>query len=209
MEIITSPDEMTRIADSARKAGERIALVPTMGGLTKIDATRSAERWRPSRISARCPSCRKAHRGYQRDRSPALRALSAIRVISSGEVIISIANSCASRDNNAPARENANVFTSRHVGCGSGRGVIPQICERLGEARRRRLAKAEHVNAYEAPGRRNPGRHRFRSSDREAMRYLTSERWRHPRPRSRNAPAASSASASSSSRFAAAGRATG
>ena len=33
MTIITSPDEMTRIADSARKAGERIALVPTMGYL--------------------------------------------------------------------------------------------------------------------------------------------------------------------------------
>ncbi|HYR80556.1 MAG TPA: pantoate--beta-alanine ligase [Candidatus Dormibacteraeota bacterium] len=33
MEIITSPDEMTRIADSARKAAERVALVPTMGYL--------------------------------------------------------------------------------------------------------------------------------------------------------------------------------
>ena len=33
MTIVTSPDEMTRIADSARKAGERIALVPTMGYL--------------------------------------------------------------------------------------------------------------------------------------------------------------------------------
>src|SRR5258708_19409794 len=33
MTIITSPYEMTRIADSARKAGERIALVPTMGYL--------------------------------------------------------------------------------------------------------------------------------------------------------------------------------
>ena len=33
MEIITSPDEMTRIAEAARKAGERIALVPTMGYL--------------------------------------------------------------------------------------------------------------------------------------------------------------------------------
>ncbi len=33
MEIITSPDEMTRRAESARKSGERIALVPTMGYL--------------------------------------------------------------------------------------------------------------------------------------------------------------------------------
>lgn len=33
MEIITSPDEMTRLADNARKGGERIALVPTMGYL--------------------------------------------------------------------------------------------------------------------------------------------------------------------------------
>ena len=33
MTIVTSPDEMTRIADAARKAGERIALVPTMGYL--------------------------------------------------------------------------------------------------------------------------------------------------------------------------------
>ncbi len=33
MEIITSPDEMTRIAEAARKTGERIALVPTMGYL--------------------------------------------------------------------------------------------------------------------------------------------------------------------------------
>src|SRR4029077_20888086 len=33
MTIVTSPDEMTRIADAARKAGERIALVPTMGFL--------------------------------------------------------------------------------------------------------------------------------------------------------------------------------
>ena len=33
MEIITSPDEMTRVAEAARKAGERIALVPTMGYL--------------------------------------------------------------------------------------------------------------------------------------------------------------------------------
>jgi len=33
MEIITSPDEMTRIAEAARKAGERIALVPMMGYL--------------------------------------------------------------------------------------------------------------------------------------------------------------------------------
>jgi pantoate--beta-alanine ligase len=33
MEIITSPDEMTRLADNARQGGERIALVPTMGYL--------------------------------------------------------------------------------------------------------------------------------------------------------------------------------
>jgi pantoate--beta-alanine ligase len=33
MEIITSPDEMTRRAESARISGERIALVPTMGYL--------------------------------------------------------------------------------------------------------------------------------------------------------------------------------
>src|SRR4029077_20209250 len=33
MTIVTSPDEMTRIADAARKAGERIALVATMGYL--------------------------------------------------------------------------------------------------------------------------------------------------------------------------------
>jgi pantoate--beta-alanine ligase len=33
MTIVTSLDEMTRVADSARKAGERIALVPTMGYL--------------------------------------------------------------------------------------------------------------------------------------------------------------------------------
>ena len=33
MEIITSPDEMTRLAEAARKAGDRIALVPTMGYL--------------------------------------------------------------------------------------------------------------------------------------------------------------------------------
>jgi pantoate--beta-alanine ligase len=33
MTIVTSPDEMNRIAEAARKAGERIALVPTMGYL--------------------------------------------------------------------------------------------------------------------------------------------------------------------------------
>src|SRR5258708_31554923 len=33
MTIITSPYEMTRIADSARKVDERVALVPTMGYL--------------------------------------------------------------------------------------------------------------------------------------------------------------------------------
>src|SRR6266851_297246 len=33
MEIITSPDEMTRCAEGARNSGERIALVPTMGYL--------------------------------------------------------------------------------------------------------------------------------------------------------------------------------
>src|SRR3981189_3298479 len=33
MRIAPSPGEMTRIADSARKAGERVALVPTMGFL--------------------------------------------------------------------------------------------------------------------------------------------------------------------------------
>src|SRR6266436_6155869 len=33
MEIITSPDEMNRIAESARRGGGRIALVPTMGYL--------------------------------------------------------------------------------------------------------------------------------------------------------------------------------
>jgi pantoate--beta-alanine ligase len=33
MTTVTSPDEMTRIAEAARKTGERIALVPTMGFL--------------------------------------------------------------------------------------------------------------------------------------------------------------------------------
>ena len=33
MIVITSPDEMTRYADSARQSRERIALVPTMGFL--------------------------------------------------------------------------------------------------------------------------------------------------------------------------------
>jgi pantoate--beta-alanine ligase len=50
MEIITSPDEMTRRAESARKSGERIALVPTMGYLHNGHLTLMREGRRQSSV---------------------------------------------------------------------------------------------------------------------------------------------------------------
>src|SRR5258705_3808193 len=70
-------------------------------------------------------------------------------------------------------------FHFAHVGCRSGRSVIPEICERLGEARWRRLAKAEHVMHHEHLAVAIRTRADSDRRDLDAMRYLTSERWRH------------------------------